>query len=80
MDLLIESAKRGLERLAIANDHFRQRLLVTPAFDSKETGPAQAGQANDSRAAHAVKMRIFTVSPAADRFRAASGATAAGPI
>src|SRR5207237_100732 len=30
LDLLVESAKRCLKRLAITNDHFRQRLLVTP--------------------------------------------------
>ncbi len=29
LDLLVETAKGGLERLAIADDHFRQRSLVT---------------------------------------------------
>jgi hypothetical protein len=32
LDLLVESAKGGLERLAIANDHFRQRSLDHPPF------------------------------------------------
>ena len=32
LDLLVESAKGGLERLAIANDHFRQWSLDHPPF------------------------------------------------
>ena len=39
LDLLVESAKRCLKRLAFTNDHFRQRLLVTPPSFQKETGP-----------------------------------------
>jgi hypothetical protein len=41
LDLLVESAKRCLKRLAFTNDHFRQRLLVTPPSFQKETGPAE---------------------------------------
>ncbi len=32
LDLLVETAKGGLERLAIANDHFRQWSLDHPPF------------------------------------------------
>jgi len=48
LDLLVETAKRGLEGLTLADDHFRQRSLVTPPSIRKEAGPG-AGQANDSR-------------------------------
>jgi len=49
LDLLVEAAKRGLKGLAIADDHFRQRSLVTPPSIRKEAGPPVAGQANNSR-------------------------------
>jgi hypothetical protein len=32
LDLLVETAKGGLERLAIANDHFRQWSMDHPPF------------------------------------------------
>ncbi len=38
LDLLVETAKGGLERLAITNDHFRQWSLGSPALRSYETG------------------------------------------
>src|SRR5439155_21474027 len=63
LDLLIESAKRCLKRLAITNDHFRQRLLVTPPSFQKETGPAEAGQSNNRWSGLTVKMRMFTEHP-----------------
>src|SRR5439155_15145895 len=60
LDLLVESAKRCLKRLAITNDHFRQRLLVTPPSFQKETGPAEAGHPNNRCSCVPVKMRMFT--------------------
>ena len=36
LDLLVETAKRGLERLAIADDHFRQLLGITRPFVSQD--------------------------------------------
>ena len=32
LDLLVETAKGGLERLAITDDHFRQRSMDHPPF------------------------------------------------
>src|SRR5438309_1053437 len=63
LDLLVESAKRCLKRLAFTNDYFRQRLLVTPPSFQKETGPAEAGQPNSRWTGTAVKMRMFTGLP-----------------
>src|SRR6185503_6074277 len=39
LDLLVESAKRCLKRLAFTNDHFRQRLLVTPPSFQRKPAP-----------------------------------------
>ena len=75
LNLLVETAKRGLERLAFANDHFRQRYAVTrPSvlrdFACPETkrrlpeGRPTAESYPPQHLRRSIKMRTF-INPAA---------------
>ena len=70
LDLLVETAKGGLERLAITDDHFRQWWLDHPPFGlmrlvarDRTPAPGEADGGHDTRQVApqaTIKLCIFT--------------------